>query len=60
MESPYFTNEYFTSKKSVVDEFCASAQQIAERFARECKERNLIPSYYFFALWMEDNFDWVA
>ncbi len=60
METPYFTSEYFASKKSMVDEFCISARQVAERFARECKEKRLPPSYESFTRWMEATHQMIA
>ncbi len=43
-------------KNSQIEGFCETSRKIVETFVRECRERNLLPSYDFFAWWMEMNF----
>ena len=46
--------EPFT-KHHQIEGFCESSRLIVERFILECKKGDLLPSYYFFATWMEDS-----
>jgi hypothetical protein len=43
-------------KNSQIDGFCETSKKIVEQFIRECRERRLLPSYDFFAWWMDVNF----